>query len=81
MAAFEWAKGEPLNVVLRESELAPGDFVRWCRQLIDLLGQIAEASPQPDVRRCARAAIDGLQRGVVSYTAVIDEQTYSDYSE
>ncbi|MFT6564823.1 MAG: ATP-dependent RNA helicase HelY [Actinomycetes bacterium] len=81
MAAFEWAKGEPLNVVLRESELAPGDFVRWCRQLIDLLGQIAEASPQPDVRRCARAAIDGLQRGVVSYTAVVDEQTYSDYSE
>lgn len=72
MAAYEWVEGEPLNVVLRESELAPGDFVRWCRQLIDLLGQIAEASPQRDVRHSARAAIDGLQRGVVSYTAVVD---------
>ncbi len=72
MAAFEWVKGEPLHVVLRESELAPGDFVRWCRQLIDLLGQIGEASPERDVRQSARAAVEGLQRGVVSYTAILD---------
>ena len=37
-AAFRWASGHRLEPVLHESELAAGDFVRWCKQLIDLLG-------------------------------------------
>jgi len=46
------------------------------KQLIDLLGQIAGA-PIPgaagnDLRATARAAVDGMRRGVIAYTAVAD---------
>ncbi len=70
MAAWHWAKGDPLHTVLRESDLAPGDFVRWCRQLIDLMAQIADASENRELRQAARNALEGLRRGVVSYTGV-----------
>ena len=70
MAAWSWAKGNPLHTVLRDSELAPGDFVRWCRQLIDLMAQISDAAPDAQLRRTARDAMAGLRRGVVSYTGV-----------
>ena len=70
MAAWSWAMGNPLHTVLRDSELAPGDFVRWCRQLIDLMAQIADAAPDHDLRSAARTAMDGLRRGVVSYTGI-----------
>jgi ATP-dependent RNA helicase HelY len=58
-------------------ELTAGDFVRWMRQLIDILDQIAQVAPMvqadpgtPDgarVRRTARAAMDAVRRGVVAY--------------
>lgn len=48
-AAFRWAKGHTLDSVLRDgaggAELAAGDFVRWIKQLLDLLGQISNAAP------------------------------------
>lgn len=70
MAAWHWSKGDPLHIVLRESDLAPGDFVRWCRQLIDLMAQISETSTDQGVRLAAQNALAGLRRGVVSYTGV-----------
>jgi ATP-dependent RNA helicase HelY len=46
-----------------------GDFVRWARQVVDLLGQLTEASgASPAVRRTARASITALKRGVLAYT-------------
>ena len=39
-------RGQRLDSVLRETEVAPGDFVRNVRQLIDLLRQLAQAAPQ-----------------------------------
>ena len=42
-AAHAWARGKPLETVLR-TELTPGDFVRAVKQLMDLLGQIAVAA-------------------------------------
>jgi ATP-dependent RNA helicase HelY len=49
--------------------MAPGDFVRTCKQLLDLLRQIAEVAPAPtaEVARRAGAAVN---RGVVAYTGV-----------
>jgi ATP-dependent RNA helicase HelY len=47
------------------SEMAAGDFVRWTRQLVDLLGQVADVADDP-VRTSARRAVDGLRRGVVA---------------
>jgi ATP-dependent RNA helicase HelY len=49
-------------------EMAAGDFVRWARQLIDLLGQLADVADEP-VRANARRAVDGLRRGVVAVDA------------
>jgi ATP-dependent RNA helicase HelY len=64
-----WAEGEPLEDVLRETGLAPGDFVRSCKQLLDLLRQIEDVAEgeQADVARLARGAVN---RGVVAYTGV-----------
>ena len=75
-AAFQWAGGARLEDVLESTDLSPGDFVRAVKQLIDLLGQIAGA-PIPgtagnDLRAAARAAVDGMRRGVIAYTAVAD---------
>ncbi|MEO7268952.1 MAG: DEAD/DEAH box helicase [Knoellia sp.] len=61
-----WASGERLDAVLRGQEMAAGDFVRRCKQIVDLLGQIADAAPDMELRRTARKAIDGVRRGVVA---------------
>jgi len=68
-AAFRWASGHRLEPVLHESELAAGDFVRWCKQLIDLLLHVAAASDDDDLANTARTAIGSLRRGVVAVTA------------
>src|SRR5664279_5585217 len=67
--AYRWASGQPLDVVLTEADLAAGDFVRWVRQLLDLLDQVA-AVGDPPVRRAATAAVSALRRGVVAYSSV-----------
>ncbi|MBQ0866421.1 DEAD/DEAH box helicase [Streptomyces smyrnaeus] len=70
-AAYRWADGQGLDEVLREAEMPAGDFVRWCKQVIDVLGQLAAAAPEAGtVPRNARRAIDGMLRGVVAYSSV-----------
>ncbi|CDR12932.1 DEAD/DEAH box helicase [Streptomyces iranensis] len=69
-AAYRWASGHGLDEVLREIDMPAGDFVRWTKQLIDVLGQIAAAAPEGTVTRSARRAVDGLLRGVVAYSSV-----------
>ncbi|MGH3414570.1 MAG: DEAD/DEAH box helicase [Marmoricola sp.] len=74
-AAHAWASGTALERVL--GALTPGDFVRAVKQLIDLLDQIAVAAGRgrPAGRDplvgTARAAINGLRRGVVAYSSVV----------
>jgi ATP-dependent RNA helicase HelY len=47
-----------------------GDFVRWARQVVDLLGQIAEAAGASSaVRRTARQAMQAVNHGVLAYSA------------
>ncbi|MER6307077.1 DEAD/DEAH box helicase [Streptomyces sp. NPDC001657] len=70
-AAYRWAAGFGLDEVLREAEMPAGDFVRWCKQLVDILGQIAAAAPAgSSVAKNARRAMDGVLRGVVAYSSV-----------
>jgi ATP-dependent RNA helicase HelY len=66
---FDWAEGKPLEDVLAASGLAAGDFVRNCKQLLDLLRQIEEVAG-PDVAPTARAANGAVNRSVVAYTGV-----------
>src|SRR5690606_35916037 len=68
-AAFRWTKGHSLDAVLMDgvngSELAAGDFVRWIKQLMDLLGQLGDAAPPGSaIRRTATKAVDSMRRGV-----------------
>ncbi len=65
-SVHRWASGKRLDEVLRGSDLAAGDFVRRCKQIVDLLGQVADASADEQVRRSARRAIDAVRRGVVA---------------
>jgi ATP-dependent RNA helicase HelY len=65
-----WARGQSLDTVLGDGDLAAGDFVRRCKQLVDLLDQVAGAADDPGLRRAARQAIDGVLRGVVAHSAV-----------
>ena len=65
-AVHRWASGQRLEVVLKDLDLAAGDFVRRCKQVVDLLGQIADAAPEPHVRSVARGAMQSVLRGVVA---------------
>ncbi len=72
-----WALGHPLDEVLQDGDLTPGDFVRWTRQSIDLLGQIAQAcaargtaAHDGAVAVAARAGIDAIDRGVLAYSGL-----------
>jgi ATP-dependent RNA helicase HelY len=69
-AAYRWADGQSLDRVLAGAEqagteLSGGDFVRWMRQLIDLLDQLAKVAEDP-VAGVARAAVERVRRGVVA---------------
>ena len=66
---YHWAQGRPLEAVLAETEMAPGDFVRNCKQLIDLLRQIEDVA-RPETSALVRRAREGVLRGVVAYTGV-----------
>jgi len=68
---FKWAKGRHLQEVLSGTDLAAGDFVRWVKQVIDLLDQLAKIPGlDPRVARLCADAITLVKRGVVAYSAV-----------
>jgi ATP-dependent RNA helicase HelY len=72
---YRWARGEPLQKVLSsahavDGEMPAGDFVRWTRQVIDLLGQVSQATAGQPLGRVAQQAIEALNRGVVGYTGI-----------
>ncbi len=69
-----WCRGQSLDAVLEAgpTDLAAGDFVRWCRQLLDLLDQVvvvSSAGGDVELARTARAAAALVDRGVVAYSA------------
>ena len=80
-AVQAWCDGAQLADILDATELTAGDFVRWCKQLLDVVGQVASLSPPQDATpeqartvtdlsmRAAEASLD-LNRGVVSWSAV-----------
>ncbi|GLJ79275.1 ATP-dependent RNA helicase HelY [Microbacterium imperiale] len=68
-AMHSWARGAMLDRVLVEADMAAGDFVRWAKQTIDLLDQLSLVADGP-VARTARAALEAVRRGIVSYSGV-----------
>ena len=67
--ATRWVAGEELSDLFEEDDADVGDFVRNCRQLIDVLRQIldVEEGELPGVR----AALRGLDRGVVAAAGAV----------
>ena len=56
---YKWASGRHLQDVLEGTELAAGDFVRWAKQVIDLLDQLAKVPDlDPGFGRLCIQAID-----------------------
>ncbi|MDK8625004.1 RNA helicase [Corynebacterium appendicis] len=71
LSVHQWAAGAPLGYALAAAaesgaELTPGDFVRWCRQVIDLLEQIVQTGYSNEIKHNARRAVEAIRRGVVA---------------
>jgi ATP-dependent RNA helicase HelY len=67
--AYRWASGEELESLLGGDELAAGDFVRICRQLLDLLRQLRDTFP--NLTATADAAAKAVDRGVVAAGGIV----------
>ena len=65
--AYRWAAGEPLEGLF-EDDAGVGDFVRNCRQTIDLVRQIGDA--HPELRSAMTRCADALDRGVVAAVGI-----------
>lgn len=73
---YRWARTGDLAAALAAADpagsgspLLAGDFVRWCRQALDLLDQVRNAAPDAEVRATAKRAINDIRRGVVAVDA------------
>jgi len=66
-ATVAWARGARLDDVLSAGDFAAGDFVRWSKQVVDVLGQITDAAPEP-IRGVAHEAVRAVRRGLVAYS-------------
>ena len=66
-AAFDWASGLPLAMVLQGTQLSAGDFVRWVRQVVDLAGQIAQAPGVGALARTCRQLVAAMRRDIVAF--------------
>ncbi|HEY7595507.1 MAG TPA: DEAD/DEAH box helicase [Actinophytocola sp.] len=69
---YRWARGESLEKVMTAAETAgaeisAGDFVRWSRQVIDLLDQLRDVMGKAHpVGAAAAEAVRSMRRGVVA---------------
>ena len=68
-ASYRWASGHSLTAILKGTELTVGDFVRSMKQIIDLLRQIAIASPH--LSPIVSDALARIDRGVIAYAGAV----------
>lgn len=75
-AIYRWARTGDLATALTASDIggtgtfmSAGDFVRWCRQVLDLADQVRAAAPSPALRATAKRTINDVRRGVVAVDA------------
>ena len=66
-AIYRWATGSSLDTVLDLADLLAGDFIRWCKQIIDLLDQIVQVG-DTKLAATAKESIDKVKRGIVAYS-------------
>lgn len=64
-ATYRWANGARLDQALQLANMLPGDFIRACKQLIDLLEQLVQTA-DTGLSESAYQAIDLVRRGIVA---------------
>ncbi|MEN9713428.1 MAG: hypothetical protein RLZZ164_92 [Actinomycetota bacterium] len=67
LAFHKWASNAKLDTVLELADMLPGDFIRWAKQVIDMLEQIAVTGDEK-LREVAKNAVDAVKRGIVAYS-------------
>lgn len=91
-AIYDWSAEKPLLEVLRDIDIQPGDFVRTCKRLCDVLGQIrdacarqvlddphsSDAASWDRLSRTADEAYSIINRGVVSYSGTDTDEDNED---
>jgi len=65
-----WSQGARLDDVLDVTDISAGDFVRWCKQVMDVLDQIGQSGEGP-VQRTAQEARASIFRGIVALSSVV----------
>ncbi|AYD89791.1 DEAD/DEAH box helicase [Actinomyces lilanjuaniae] len=79
-SVLAWCQGADLAEVMDGGELTAGDFVRWCKQVLDVVSQVASlptlsadparAQAVRTVSQRAAEAARELDRGVVAWSGV-----------
>jgi ATP-dependent RNA helicase HelY len=70
-AAHMWGAGSELEEMLAKfPDRSVGDMVRVMKQMIDLMRQLAEVSPDRVLAANLRRAMDMVDRGVVGYSSI-----------
>lgn len=69
-AMWEWASGVDLAAVIGEDDVAVGDFVRLCKQVVDVLDHIEQVDDGP-VGKHAREAKAQVFRGIVALSSLV----------
>ncbi|HJF14560.1 MAG TPA: DEAD/DEAH box helicase [Enteractinococcus helveticum] len=78
-----WVRGNELLASLTGADMAAGDFIRWARQVMDLLDQLASLDDtHPDLARRCRRAKDLVNRGIVAYSSAVrlPDEPIEDYN-
>lgn len=68
-AMWRWASGASLEAVIGDDDVAVGDFVRLCKQVIDVLDHIHQVDLGP-VGRAAEQAKAAVFRGIVALSSL-----------
>ena len=69
-SVWQWATGAALHEVIEDDYVAVGDFVRLCKQVIDVLDHIAQVDDGP-VGSNAEVAKGQVFRGIVALSSLI----------
>jgi ATP-dependent RNA helicase HelY len=67
---WQWAGGAALHEVIEDDDVAVGDFVRLCKQVMDVLDHIAQVDDGP-VGSAAEIAKGQVFRGIVALSSLI----------
>ncbi|QPK93678.1 DEAD/DEAH box helicase [Actinomyces sp. zg-332] len=66
---YPWSNGIELSQILSTADIEAGDFVRWCKQVKDLLSQIENLNI-PEVSLKALIAKKAINRSIVAWSSV-----------